>query len=94
VRLGTLQSGLTDVRRLTPPATEPLTLDEAKAFCRLDGTNAEPKPPAITAVALAAPAAPGNVDNGAHRYLATFVTSIGETEAGVVSAAVPWPTRP
>jgi uncharacterized phiE125 gp8 family phage protein len=72
----------------TPPAIEPLTLDEAKAFCRLDGTNAEPKPPAITAVALAAPAAAGNVDNGAHRYLATFVTAIGETEAGVVSAAV------
>jgi uncharacterized phiE125 gp8 family phage protein len=72
---------------VTPPATEALTVEEAKAFCQLDGTNAEPKPSAIT-VALAAPPAAGNVDNGAHRYLATFVTASGETEAGVVSAAV------
>lgn len=68
-------------------ATEPLTVAEVKQFCRLDGTNAEPAPGAITA-ALGSPAAAGNVDDGAHRYLATFVTADGETEAGEVSAAV------
>jgi hypothetical protein len=73
---------------VTPPTVEPLTLDEAKTFARLDGTNAEPSPAAIPTVALASPAAAGNVDNGAHRYLATFVTAAGETSAGVVSAAV------
>ena len=30
----------------------------------------------------------GNVDNGAHRYLCTFVTADGETDAGAVSAVV------
>lgn len=71
----------------TAPATEPLTLDEVKQFCRIDGTNAEPAPTAPTA-ALASPAAAGNVDDGAHRYLVTFVTADGETEAGVPSSAV------
>lgn len=71
----------------TPPASEPLTLAELKSYVRLDGTNAEPAPGALNA-AIAAPAAPGNVDNGSHRYLATFVTAQGETDAGVVSAAV------
>lgn len=70
----------------TAPATEPLTIAEAKTFCRLDDTNAEPSPGKIT-VALAAAGA-GNLDNGAHRYLATFVTADGETSAGVVSDAV------
>lgn len=68
-------------------ATEPLTVDEAKAFCRIDGTNAEPAPSALT-VALLSPAAAGNVDNGVHRYRATFVTAAGETEAGTVSDPV------
>lgn len=71
----------------TPAATEPLTVSETKAFCRIDGANAEPAPGAPT-VALAAPAAPGNVDNGVHRYLVTFVTAAGETEAGVPSSSV------
>lgn len=71
----------------TAAATEPLTMAEVKQFCRLDGTNAEPAPGAITA-ALASPAVAGNVDNGAHRYLATFVTADGETEAGAVSSVV------
>lgn len=70
----------------TAPATEPLTLGEARQFCRIDGTNAEPAPSAVT-VALAGAGA-GNVDNGAHRYLATFVTADGETEAGTASSAV------
>lgn len=69
------------------PATEPLTVAEVKQFCRIDGTNAEPAPGVLT-VALASPAAAGNVENGAHRYLATFVTADGETEAGTVSSAV------
>jgi uncharacterized phiE125 gp8 family phage protein len=72
---------------VTPPATEPVTLAEAAEQCRLDETNQEPAPAAVTA-ALASPAAAGNVDNGAHRYLATFVTAEGETQAGVVSSAV------
>lgn len=71
----------------TPPASEPITVADVKPFCRLDGTNAELAPGVVTA-ALAGPAAPGNVDNGAHRYLATFVTASGETEGGTVSAAV------
>src|SRR6185312_4704952 len=70
------------------PASEPITVDEVKRYCRIDGTNAEPAPGAIAGVALASPAAPGNVDNGAHRYLATFLTAVGETDAGVVSAPV------
>lgn len=69
----------------TPPATEPLTVAEVAAHCRIDAGNQEPAPGLIT-VALGTGA--GNVDNGAHRYRATFVTADGETQAGLVSAAV------
>jgi len=72
---------------VTPPATEPVTLAEVMAHCRIDEANQEPAPSAPT-VALASPVAAGNVDNGAHRYLVTFVTAEGETQAGVVSSAV------
>lgn len=72
---------------VTPPATEPITLAEVTAHCRIDETNQEPAPAAPT-VALVSPAVAGNVDNGAHRYLATYVTADGETQAGVVSAVV------
>ena len=72
---------------VTPPTTEPLTTSEVLTFCRLDASNQEPPPSAVTAV-LASPAAAGNVDNGAHRHLATFVTADGETQAGEVSVAV------
>lgn len=72
----------------TAPAIEPVTVQELKAWCRIDSTNAEPAPGVIASAALANPAAPGNVDNGAHRYLATFVTADGETDAGVATAAV------
>lgn len=72
---------------VTPPTTEPLTLAEVTRHCRLDETNQEPAPSAPT-VALVSPAVAGNVDNGAHRYLVTYVTADGETQAGVASAAV------
>jgi uncharacterized phiE125 gp8 family phage protein len=55
--------------------------------CQIDASNQEPAPGAITAALAGTPIA-GNVDNGAHRYLATFVTADGETQAGTVSAAV------
>lgn len=70
----------------TAPTSEPLTVAEANAQLKLDSTNAEPAPTAVT-VALAGAGA-GNVDNGAHRYLATFVTADGETDAGTISNAV------
>lgn len=69
----------------SPPATEPVSVAEVMQFCRIDSDNQEPAPGAVT-VALASGA--GNVDNGAHRYLCTFVTATGETQAGDVSAAV------
>lgn len=72
---------------VTAPATEPLTVAEAKRHLRLESTSGEPAPTAPT-VALADPAVAGNVDNGAHRYRVTFVTLDGETEGGDISAAV------
>jgi uncharacterized phiE125 gp8 family phage protein len=72
---------------VTAPTVEPLTLSEIKAHLRLDDTTGEPAPTAPT-VALASPAAPGNVENGAHRYRVTFVTADGETDGGTISSAV------
>lgn len=69
------------------PASEPLTVAEVMAHLRQDFSNQEPAPGAPLC-ALASPAAPGNVDNGAHRYLVVFVTTAGKTQAGVPSAAV------
>lgn len=71
---------------VTPPATEPVSVAEVMAHCRIDAENQEPAPGAIT-VALAGGGS-GSVDNGAHRYLCTFVTADGETQAGEISAAV------
>ena len=71
----------------TPAATEPLSVDEVLSHCRIDASNVEPAPGVITAALPGTPVA-GNVDNGAHRYLCTFVTSTGETQAGTVSASV------
>jgi uncharacterized phiE125 gp8 family phage protein len=75
------------ITRTIPPASEPVTLAEALAHLRLDTSNVTAAPTAPT-VALASPAAPGNVDNGAHRWRLTFVTADGETDAGTVSSAV------
>ena len=59
------------------PTVEPVTLAEVAAHLRLDAGSFEPAPAAFTA-ALAGLGA-GNVDNGAHSWLATFVTAAGET---------------
>lgn len=75
------------LKLITAPSVEPVSIAEAMAYCRIDASNHEPAPGIITA-ALASPAVAGNVDNGVHRYLATFVTADGETEAGTISAAV------
>lgn len=71
---------------VTPPASEPLSIAEVKAQLRLDSSNGEPAPTLVTS-ALAGLGA-GNLSNGAYRYLATFVTADGETDAGQVNAAV------
>lgn len=73
--------------QIVAPAIEPLTVAEVLSRLRLDSSNQEPAP-SMPSAALIAPAAPGNVDNGAHRYLVTFVTAIGETQAGTPSAPV------
>src|SRR5438105_3620811 len=67
------------------PTAEPLTVAELVAQRRLDYGNQEPAPAAPTAALAGAGA--GNVDNGAHRYAVTFVTAVGESQAGTVSAA-------
>lgn len=72
---------------VTPPATEAITVAEVAVHCQIDDTNQENAPSAPTAALATTPVA-GNVDNGAHRYLATYVTADGETQAGVVSSAV------
>ncbi len=68
------------------PASEPLTIAEVMAHLRMDEGNQEPAPTAPTVAIQASPSA-GNVDNGLHRYLVTFVTADGETQAGTSSAA-------
>lgn len=75
------------LRIITPPTVEPVTVAEVMAWSRIDQSGAEPAPGVITAALAGVPIA-GNVENGAHRYLATFVTADGETQAGTISAAV------
>ena len=75
--------GLVEV---TPPAIEPLSVSEVRRHLRLEEQAGELAPGALTA-ALAGSGA-GNVNDGVHRYVVTFVTADGETEAGAVSAAV------
>jgi uncharacterized phiE125 gp8 family phage protein len=55
------------------------------AHAKIDADNQEPAPGALT---CALGSGVGNVDNGAHRYVVTFVTATGETQAGDISAAV------
>jgi uncharacterized phiE125 gp8 family phage protein len=73
---------------VTGPAAEPITLDEARAYLNLENAGNQESLAAAPSVALSAPAAPGNVDSGAHRWLVVFVTAVGKTQAGVPSAAV------
>lgn len=68
------------------PATEPVTVAEVMAHARIDADNQEPAPGVLTCALAGAGA--GNVENGAHRYVVTFVTAAGETQAGDISAAV------
>ena len=68
------------------PAVEPVTLAEVAAHLRLDAASYEPAPGAPSAAMAGAGA--GNVDNGTHAYLATFVTAAGETQAGTPCAPV------
>jgi uncharacterized phiE125 gp8 family phage protein len=75
------------LRLITAPTVEPVTIAEVMKWGRIDSSNAEPAPGIITAALAGTPIA-GNVDNGTHRYLATFVTADGETHAGTVSSAV------
>ena len=72
---------------MTAPATEPVTVAELKTHLRLDSSDGEPPPTLITAALAAVPIA-GNLENGTHRYLATFVTADGETDAGLATAVV------
>ncbi len=58
-----------------------------EGHAKLDARNQEPAPGAMTC-ALASPAAAGALTAGAYRYLATFTTATGETQAGQVSSAV------
>jgi uncharacterized phiE125 gp8 family phage protein len=75
------------LRLITAPAVECVTVAEVMAWSRIDASGAEPAPGAVTAT-LAAPPIAGNVNNGAHRYLAVFATADGTTQAGTISAAV------
>lgn len=72
---------------ITAPSLEPLTVAEVKRQVRLGSSAGEPAPSAPT-VALASPAAAGNVDDGVHQYRVTFVTADGETEGGTISDQV------
>jgi len=78
---------MTGLSLVTAPAIEPLTVADVKNHLRLDSAAGEIAPTAPTAALIAPPAA-GNVNDGTHRYLVTFVTADGETEAGAVSSVV------
>ena len=69
------------------PTVEPITVAEVLQRGRIDAMNQEIPPSTFTAALAATPIA-GNVNVGAHRYLATFVTADGETQAGGISAPI------
>lgn len=72
---------------VTPPTGYVLTIAEVRRQLLQQPGVGEAIPPAPT-VALASPAVAGNVDNGDHRYVVTFVTADGETSAGDISGIV------
>lgn len=73
--------------RDTPVAGQTLRLAFTRPHTLSEAPNTVTKPTAPSA-ALAAPPAPGNIDNGAHSYTCTFVTVHGETEASLASSQV------
>jgi uncharacterized phiE125 gp8 family phage protein len=75
------------LQQITQPAVEPLTVQEVKTHLRIDTALGEIAPVAPVAALAATPAA-GNLSNGVYRYLCTFVTADGETDAGAVSNSV------
>ena len=75
------------LKLITSPATEPVSAAEVRAHAQIDMIEREPAP-GVVAAALASPAVAGNVNAGAHRYKATFVTADGETQGGTASASV------
>ena len=56
---------------ITPPATLPITTSEVRQYLQLDAGNQEPVPDVPTATLQAS--TPGNVDNGAHRYVIRMI---------------------
>lgn len=77
---------ISGLRLVTPPAIEPITVADVRNHLRIESSLGELAPGPLTAALAGAGA--GNVDNGAHRYVVTFVTADGETEAGTVSSSV------
>lgn len=68
------------------PAMDPVSLSEVMSFCHIDESNQEP-PPSQPLVSLGSGS--GNVDNGAHRYVCTFITGNGgETQVGGISMPI------
>jgi uncharacterized phiE125 gp8 family phage protein len=72
---------------ITPPATEPLTIAEAKTWLRIDAAGQEPAPPAPTLELADTSPSAGALSPGVYRGRCTFVTAEGETDAGPVSAS-------
>jgi len=77
---------MTNIVRTVEPTVEPITSAEVAAHVRLDSFTLPPT--AAPTVALLGSPAAGNVDDGAHRYRVTFVTSDGETDGGPISSVV------
>jgi len=73
------------LHQVSSPAVEPLTVQEVKTHLRIDTALGEIAP--IAPVAALGSGA-GNLSNGVYRWLCTYVTADGETDAGAVSGAV------
>lgn len=96
-----LFSGLTDVPSLDEgPETSIITISAENRLIDLERARVRrytPEDqnidyptvaPVAVSAALASPAVPGNVTNGTHRWLATFTSALGETEAGAGTAEI------